>query len=75
VVVVLSPYLAESTYHFQCVGCHENRFRFHNLCYIDNIAFVMSAAAVMMVMTMNIFRYSKIPLHYALDNHEAGLYI
>jgi hypothetical protein len=35
----------------------------------------MSAAAVMMVMTMNIFRYSKIPLHYALDNHEARLYI
>ena len=51
-MVSLCIYSMESICRFGSFYLHQNRFPGHNLCYIGNIAFVVSAPAVIVVMQL-----------------------
>jgi hypothetical protein len=62
---------AVSICRFGSCYLHQSRFRFHNLCYIGNIAFVVSPGTLKI--GYSIFLVAAIALlvvdYYVLDNH------
>jgi hypothetical protein len=74
-VVILYLYLTESICRFGSCYLHQNRFPGRNLCYIDNIAFVVSPVASVLVVVIAAAVIAADDYSSIQNNHVVLLYL